>query len=147
MASLTTHISDLATRIATEIKSVRGIATAAQTAAASAAKIDDVSASSTTATRSSTKIDALIAAAVSGLVDGSPGLLDTLKELADAIGDDANFATTISTALGYRLRFDAPQTLTGAQQTQGQANLSVYSQAAIGTPDTDFVAVFNAGTN
>jgi hypothetical protein len=37
--------------------------------------------------------------AVSGLVDSAPGLLDTLNELAAAIGDDANFVTTINTSI------------------------------------------------
>ncbi len=36
------------------------------------------------------------AAAISGLVDGAPGLLDTLNELAAAINDDENFVTTIT---------------------------------------------------
>lgn len=36
------------------------------------------------------------AAALEGLIDGAPGLLDTLNELAAAIGDDANFFTTIA---------------------------------------------------
>ena len=37
-----------------------------------------------------------IATAVSNLVDGAPDLLDTLNELAAAIADDENFATTIA---------------------------------------------------
>lgn len=36
---------------------------------------------------------------IADLVDGAPALLDTLNELAAAIGDDENFATTISNAL------------------------------------------------
>lgn len=35
------------------------------------------------------------AAAIADLIDGAPGLLDTLNELASAIGDDANFFTTV----------------------------------------------------
>lgn len=34
------------------------------------------------------------------LVDGAPGALNTLNELAAALGDDANFAGTITTSLG-----------------------------------------------
>lgn len=34
---------------------------------------------------------------------GAPGALDTLKELADALGDDANFATTVTNALSSKL--------------------------------------------
>jgi hypothetical protein len=37
--------------------------------------------------------------AVDALVDGAPGLLDTLNEIAAAINDDENYATTITTAL------------------------------------------------
>jgi hypothetical protein len=36
---------------------------------------------------------------VSQIIDGAPDLLNTLNEIAAAIGDDANFATTISTSL------------------------------------------------
>ncbi len=45
---------------------------------------------------------------VSSLVNGSPELLDTLKELSAAIGDDANFAATLSTKLGNKLDKTAP---------------------------------------
>lgn len=37
--------------------------------------------------------------AIDNLVDGAPALLDTLNEIAAAINDDANYATTITTAL------------------------------------------------
>lgn len=48
--------------------------------------------------------DALGAAAeaVAALVDSSPSTLDTLNELAVALGDDPNFATTVTTALGTK---------------------------------------------
>lgn len=38
-------------------------------------------------------------AAINALVSGAPGLLNTLDELAAALGDDPNFATTITSAL------------------------------------------------
>lgn len=40
-----------------------------------------------------------INAAISSLIDGAPGVLDTLNELAAAIGDDADFATNIATSI------------------------------------------------
>jgi hypothetical protein len=40
---------------------------------------------------------------ISNLIDAAPGLLNTLNEIAAAIGDDANFATTITTALATKL--------------------------------------------
>lgn len=42
--------------------------------------------------------------AILALTTGAPTALDTLNELAAAIGDDANFASTVTTALGQRAR-------------------------------------------
>jgi hypothetical protein len=39
---------------------------------------------------------------LAALVDSSPSTLDTLNELAAALGDDANYAATTATALGLR---------------------------------------------
>ena len=41
--------------------------------------------------------------AVSGLVDSAPDTLNTLNELAAALGDDANFATTITNQIGGKV--------------------------------------------
>ena len=40
---------------------------------------------------------------VSNLVDSAPETLDTLNELAQALGDDHNFATTVSTQIGKKV--------------------------------------------
>lgn len=45
-----------------------------------------------------------VSRALAALVDASPAALDTLKELAAALGNDPNFATTVSTQLGLRTR-------------------------------------------
>ena len=42
---------------------------------------------------------AFVTTAVANLVDSGPGTLNTLNELAAALGDDANYAATITTAL------------------------------------------------
>ncbi len=39
---------------------------------------------------------------ITNLVDGAPDLLNTLNELAAAINDDANYSTTLTTALGNK---------------------------------------------
>lgn len=44
---------------------------------------------------------------LNNLLDGAPGALDTLNELAQAIGDDANFAGTITAQIATKLS-DAP---------------------------------------
>jgi hypothetical protein len=40
---------------------------------------------------------------ITSVVGGSPALLDTLKELATALGNDANFAATTAAQIGARL--------------------------------------------
>jgi len=40
---------------------------------------------------------------ISNLVDAAPATLNTLNELAAALGDDANFATTIANSIGNKL--------------------------------------------
>ena len=55
-------------------------------------------------TDNSTKIatTAFVKTAISDLVDSSPSTLDTLNELAAALGDDANFSTTITNQLAAK---------------------------------------------
>jgi len=45
---------------------------------------------------SQAETDSAIATALAGLVSAAPGQLDTLNELAEALGDDPNFAATIT---------------------------------------------------
>jgi hypothetical protein len=169
--SLVNQLQDFATRVATEMKAHKTLingnavdlssltttaksnlvaainevdANADAATQASLALIDDTRDSSTT-TNSSTRISSKIYTAVAGLVNGSPAALDTLKEFSDALGGDANFAASTATAIGNRLRVDAPQSLNTSQQTQGQANLNVYSTTQIGDPTTDFLGTFVAG--
>jgi hypothetical protein len=76
---------------------------------------------------------------------GVPAALDTLDELAAALGDDANFAASTTTALANRLRVDVnTQGLTALQKTNGQTNLDVYAKGDFGNPDTDLVALYTA---
>jgi hypothetical protein len=70
---------------------------------------------------------------VAGIVDTAPEALNTLNELAAALGDDANFATTTSTALGNRLRIDTnAQGLTATQKTNAKTNLGLSTVASTG---------------
>jgi hypothetical protein len=50
---------------------------------------------------------------VSNLVDSAPGTLNTLNELAEALGDDPNFATTITNSIATKLSLSGG-TMTGA---------------------------------
>ena len=44
--------------------------------------------------------------AVAAVIDAAPAALDTLNELAAALGDDANFATTVTNDLSTRVTYD-----------------------------------------
>lgn len=84
-----------------------------------------------------------VASAVASVVDSSPAALDTLKELATALGNDPNFATSTATSLGNRLRVDAPQSLTTGQKNQGAANLGVAPGATANDTDSNLKARAN----
>ena len=134
--TLTTSQGSLTALTTTNKTSLVAALNELKTAIANATEVND-SVTNTSATWSSQKINTAINSAVSALVSGAGTTLDTLKELADALGNDANFATTIATQMGKRVRVDAPQTFTVIEQAQGCANLG------IGNPDTDFVAAYN----
>lgn len=70
-------------------------------------------------------VNALIASAIAGTVGAAPAALDTLFELSAALGNDPAFASTVSAALGNRLRFDAAQGLSAGQKAQALGNLGV----------------------
>ena len=77
---------------------------------------------------------------INNLVAGAPGLLDTLDELAAALGDDANFATTTATSLGNRLRIDtAAQGLNSTQQGNGRTNLGLGSLATLSSIGNSYI--------
>lgn len=78
------------------------------------------------------------------LTAGAAAALDTLNELAAALGNDPSFAATIAAEIANRVRFDAAQTLTQPQMAQARANIGAQSAAAIGDPDHDFVADYTA---
>lgn len=56
---------------------------------------------------------AYVRTALADLVDSAPGLLDTLNELAAAIGDDENFATTIANSIATKVALDGSTAMTG----------------------------------
>ena len=96
-----------------------------------------------TTTWSSSKIQGTVDAAVAALIGGAPGTLDTLKELADQLASDQGVINGILSALALRVRVDAAQAFTPAQQGQGRANIGAAAAADIGdVPTADFVTAF-----
>lgn len=107
------------------------------------ATINDAT-TATTTVWSSSKTSTELSSAVAALVASAPSTLDTLIELSNALGGDANFAATTATALGFRVRFDAAQTLTAPQKLQALDNIGGQLASDIGDTSTDFVAIFEA---
>ena len=75
---------------------------------------------------------------------GAGTALDTLKELADALGNDPSFATTLATQIANRVRFDDAQVLTAPQKAQACDNIGAASLLATGDLDRDFAAAYTA---
>ncbi len=166
--SLETKIVALAQAMGTDVKALRlaqgdltSLTTTAKTSLVAAinelvslvansggAGIDDGATSGGAVTWSVDKIKAVVDAAKLAvkdeLVGGAGAALDTLAELAAALGDNPNFATTIATELGNRVRYDAAQSLTTAQKTQACTNIGAVELTAIGDPERDLAAVYAA---
>ena len=62
---------------------------------------------------------------VSNIVNGSPGALDTLLELSNALGSDANFSTTVTNSLATKAPIASP-TFTGTVTIPEGAVISGY---------------------
>lgn len=77
---------------------------------------------------------------------GAPATLDTIDEIAAALGDDPNAITTITTALSNRVRVDINnQGLTGTQQTNARTNIAAAGSVEVGDTTRNFVTDFESG--
>jgi hypothetical protein len=113
--------------------------------------INDASTTSTntwSAYKTSTEIGLAQAAAeqhadeaVAALVDSAPALLDTLNELAAAIGDDANFASSIGTSIGEKVA-KSGDTMTGELVLSADPT-QAYAAATKNYVDTTATSTYN----
>lgn len=154
--ALASNLQDLATRIGTEFKTVRtelantaGTLSSLNTTAksnlvaainelagaigGSGATIDDENVSTLTVYSSEKTVEE-IEAAVSALVESAPELLDTLAELAAALGDDPEFATTVTGLIGAKADDSAVVKLSGNQTI---SDVKTFSTAPV-VPDGAF---------
>lgn len=104
VAKASTHV-DLANALALVVSDVNGAAPLASPVFTGAPKVPTATQTVNDTTAAST---AYVRAALAALIASSPATLDTLNELAAALGNDPAFATTITNSIGLRLLKASP---------------------------------------
>lgn len=94
---------------------------------------------------------AFVAAAIAALIDAAPGTLDTLNELAAALGDDPNFAATITSGLAGKLAKASNladlQSATTARSNLGLGTMATQASAAVAITGGSITGIaFDGGT-
>ena len=75
--------------------------------------------------------ESYVSTQISNLISSAPGALDTLNELAAALGDDPNFATTMTNALAGKLATTHDMTLTLNGDASGSATFTNMGNATL----------------
>jgi len=88
-----------------------------------------------------------VATALATLVDSAPATLNTLNELSAALGDDANYATTMATSLGTKVTKTTNQALSTAANAMTISGHTITLNRGDGTTDTVVVPDNNTDTN
>ncbi|CAJ0877604.1 hypothetical protein R1479_02370 [Ralstonia mannitolilytica] len=157
--SLATRIESLVIRVAQEFNDVRAKAgnlanltttdksnlvaaiNELQAAVAASSAIDDAQISTST-TYSSSKIVTLLDALKAEILGGADAAYDTLVEIQQLLQNGTSGLDALLAAVNNRVRFDAAQSLTVAEQLQARSNIGAVAASDVGNTDTDFVAVF-----
>lgn len=157
--SLATRIESLVIRVAQEFNDVRANAgnlanltttdksnlvaaiNELKAAVVSSAVIDDAHVATTT-TYSSNKIVSLLDALKTEILGGADAAYDTLVEIQQLLQNGTSGLDALLAAVNNRVRFDAAQSLTVAEQLQARSNIGAVAASDVGNTDTDFVAVF-----
>ena len=89
--------------------------------------------------------------AIANLVDSAPGTLDTLSELATALGNDPNFATTITGQIGSKVSADSANYIKSASVSGSTLTLTKGDDTTVTFSDTTYpegtVALLEAGAD
>ena len=93
----------------------------------------DFTATTQSASDNSTNVatTAYVTTAIANLSDSAPSTLNTLNELAAALGDDANYATTTTNAIAAKAPLASP-TLTGTPKINVGTNKNIIFSGGIG---------------
>jgi hypothetical protein len=102
-----------------------------------------------------------VGTAISNLVDSSPAALNTLNELAAALGDDPNFATTVTDSIAAKLPLTggtvsgnlsvtgtttSDKLIVGSNTVGTESDIALSSQAAINAQNNLSFGMTNAST-
>jgi hypothetical protein len=84
---------------------------------------------------------------VAAITDSAPATLDTLNELAAALGDDANFSTTVTNSIALKAPLASPS-FTGNATFAGEVNATRFILPSTGTttPATQYLFTNNTNT-
>ena len=125
-----------------------GVAASANNYAISADLLDEDDFATDAATKAARQESskAYVDTEVAGLIDSSPASLDTLNELAAALGDDSNYAATVTTSLGLKAPLASPAftgdaTLAGDLTVNTDAFFVDASAKNVGIGTTPYVAL------
>ena len=136
--------SALSSSAHTQREAIKGLATTANnslsSSIASSLRAEYVAADSALSSSQKTYIDAKVA----GVVNSAPAALDTLNELAAALGNDANFATTTATSIGEKLA-KASNLSDLANAATARTNLGVDTKANTWTGISGDISITSAG--
>lgn len=128
-------------RVAQAIAALATVAAASETVAGKvelATNAETVTGTDTVRATHPAGVKAAINAAIANLVNAAPGTLDTLNELAVALGNDPNFAATMAAQLASKQPADA--TLTALAALATGANKLIYATGADAFALTDLSA-------
>ena len=92
---------------------------------AGATNTDEITEGSTNLFYTDARVDARVAL----VVDAAPAQLDTLNELAAALNDDANFATTVTNSIATKLAIADFDTTFGAKSIDDLSNVDITTSA------------------
>ena len=95
---------------------------------------DNMGSNSATKAASQQSVKAYVTAQVAALIDSAPAALDTLNELAAALGDDANYASATATLIGTKLA-KASNLSDLASASTARSNLGLGSMAVLSSID------------
>jgi len=83
------------------------------------------------------EVNTLAQAKVDALIDSAPAALDTLNELAAALGDDASFATTVTNSIATKVGLTGNETIAGVKTFSSAVTIHTATDAILNFKSSD----------